>query len=185
MPTDKMLGSGYTAEHMTKEAPIVIIAGMGRNTRAIGRENGLLWHVPEDLKRFKRLTLGHPIIMGRKTFESILEILGKPLPGRTNIVITRDEDYRHDGVVVCHTLPDALKKAQEEHPEEIHIGGGAQLYEQVLPYTNRLHLTFFDDDQEGDVHFPDFTENFTVIKEHQMQEHDGLTYQWVDYIRND
>ena len=168
---------------MTNKAPIVIVAGMGRDTRAIGRENGLLWHVPEDLKRFKALTLGQPIIMGRKTFESILEILGKPLPGRTNIVITRENNYACEGAVVCNSLESAIAKAQEEDPAEIHIGGGAQLYEQVLPYTSRLHLTFFDDNQEGDTHFPDFTQDFTATTKHAPQKHGDLTYQWVDFER--
>jgi dihydrofolate reductase len=76
--------------------PIVIVAAMSRKTRAIGKDNALLWHVPADLKRFKSLTIGHPVIMGRKTFESVIEILGKPLPKRTNIVITRNRDYRHE-----------------------------------------------------------------------------------------
>lgn len=168
---------------MTKKAPIVIVAGMGRNTRAIGKNNELLWHVPADLKRFKALTLGHPIVMGRKTFESILAILGKPLPGRTNIVITRDESYTHDGATIVHSLEEALTQAQSENPEEIHIGGGAQLYSQVLPYTDRLHLTFYDDDQVGDTYFPDFTEDFTATQEYPPEEHNGLTYQWVDYKR--
>lgn len=168
---------------MIHKAPIVIVAGMGRNTRAIGKDNSLLWHVSEDLKRFKQLTLGHPIIMGRKTFESILEILGKPLPGRTNIVITRDTSYVHDSAITTHSLAEAIEKAQEENPEEIHIGGGAEIYTQALPLVSRLHLTFFDDDKDGDTHFPEFTDRFTALKEYPAQEHNGLTYQWVDYIR--
>lgn len=168
---------------MTNKAPIVIVAGIGRNTRAIGKNNELLWHVPADLKRFKELTLGHPIIMGRKTFESILTILGKPLPGRTNIVITRDHTYTHEGVTVAHSLAEALSKAEEENPKEIHIGGGAELYKQVLPQTDRLHLTFYDDDQAGDTYFPDFTEDFVAIQEYPLEEHKGITYQWVDYER--
>ncbi len=168
---------------MTKKVPVVIVAGMSKQTRAIGKDNGLLWHVPEDLKRFKQLTVGHPIIMGRKTFESILEILGKPLPGRTNIVVTRDESYAHEGAIIEHSFVDALARAQAEDPEEIHIGGGAELYKLALPYVSKLHLTFFDDDTEGDTHFPIFEEDFEVVTEHPVAEHNGLKYQWIDYIR--
>ncbi len=168
---------------MTNKAPIVIVAGMNRKNRAIGKDNGLLWHVPEDLKRFKQLTLGHPVIMGRKTFESILEILGKPLPDRTNIVITRDTSYTYEGVQVSHSLEDALQIAQSENPTEIHIGGGAEIYRQALPLVSRLHLTFFDDDKDGDTHFPEFEKDFMVTAEHPILEHNGLQYQWVDYVR--
>lgn len=168
---------------MTHKTPIVIVAGMGRHTRAIGKKNALLWHVPEDLKRFKQLTLGHPVVMGRKTFESIVDILGKPLPGRANIVITRDTAYTYRGVQVTHSLQEALDTAAAEDPEEIHIGGGAEIYRQVLPQVSRLYLTFFDDNTEGDTFFPDFEEDFTITKVHPKKEHNGLSYQWVDYIR--
>lgn len=168
---------------MTKEAPIVIVAAMSKQTRAIGQNNDLLWHVPADLKRFKQLTLGHPIIMGRKTFESIIAILGKPLPGRTNIVITRDVDYMHEGAIVTHSLEDAIAKARAEGPAEIHIGGGAEIYRLALPYVSRLHITLFDDAREGDTHFPLFEDAFTVVEEHPCMEHNGLSFQWIDYAR--
>lgn len=163
--------------------PVVIVAAMGRNTRAIGNNNQLLWHIPADLKRFKALTLGHPIIMGRKTFESIIKILGKPLPGRTNIVITRDPKYKHDGAMAVTSLEEAFAKAQKENPTEIHIGGGTQIYEQALPYVDRLHLTFIDDDQNGDTVFPDFSNDFKVTKEYTPENHNNLNYQWVDLVR--
>lgn len=168
---------------LENKAPIVIVAGMGRRDRAIGQDNGLLWHVPADMKRFKQLTLGHPIIMGRKTFESIITILGKPLPGRTNIVITRDTEYNHEGAVVVHSLEEAIVIAQSENPTEIHIGGGAEIYRQVLPSVERLHITWFDDEKEGDTFFPDFESDFEIINNHAPMEHDGLQFQWVDYGR--
>ncbi len=163
--------------------PIVIVAGMSHKDRAIGKDNDLLWHVPADMKRFKSLTLGHPVIMGRKTFESILKILGKPLPGRTNIVVTRDDQYKHEGVIVAHSLDEALRVAAVEEPSEIHIGGGSELYRQVLPLVSRLHITWFFDDKGGDTHFPDFADIFTTKKEHPVQEHNGVEFQWVDYAR--
>jgi len=168
---------------MTNKAPIVIVAGMGKDTRAIGKENGLLWHVPEDMKRFKRLSFGHPVIMGRKTFESIVEIIGKPLPGRTNIIITRDTSYTHEGTAVTHSLEEALEVAQSENPEEIHIGGGEEIYRQVLPLVSKLYLTFFDDDAQGDTFFPEFSTDFEIVTKHPPQEYNGLTYQWVDFKR--
>lgn len=166
-----------------KKAPIVIVAGMGRSDRAIGKENSLLWHVPADMKRFRALTVGHPVIMGRKTFESILAILGKPLPGRTNIIITRDNTYSYEGTKVAHSLEEALEMAQSENPKEIHIGGGAEIYRLVLPQVERLHITWFDDNKTGDTFFPPFEDSFTITKTHEAQEHKGVRYQWVDYGR--
>jgi dihydrofolate reductase len=170
---------------MYQEIPVVIVAGMEKHSHAIGKENGLLWHVPADMKRFKALTLGHPVIMGRKTFESIVAILGKPLPGRTNIVVTRNDAYHPEGAVVTHSLEEALTVAASEKPSEIHIGGGEEMYRQALPYTDRLHLTLFDDpDVVGDTHFPEFEADFVVVNEHEPAEHNGITYQWVDYARH-
>ena len=168
-----------------KPTPIVIVAGLGKSNHVIGKGNGLLWHVPADMQRFKKLTLGHPIIMGRKTFESILKILGKPLPGRTNIVVTRDNTYTHEGAKVAHSLEEAIALAEAEHPTEIHIGGGAELYRQALPLVSRLHLTWFWDDQAGDTFFPTFESEFSITTEHPVQTHDGLQFQWVDYIRKE
>jgi len=168
---------------MYKDTPIIIVAGMGHETRVIGQDNGLIWHVPADMKRFKALTLGKPVIMGRKTFESIVAIIGKPLPGRTNIVVTRNADYNYEGVVTATSLEAAFAKALEEHPTEIHIGGGAELYRQALPYVDRLYITHFFDDAPGDTTFPEFESEFEIIEEHQVQEHDGINFQWVDYKR--
>ena len=163
--------------------PVVIVAAMGRNTRVIGNNNQLLWHIPADLKRFKTLTLGHPIIMGRKTFESIINILGKPLPGRTNIVITRNRDYQYEGATTVTSLEEAFAVAEQEQPTEIHIGGGAEIYTQALPYVDRLHLTLIDSDKSGDSVFPAFADDFAVTKEYPKENYEGLDYQWVDLER--
>ncbi len=172
---------------------IVVAMGVGRlHNHVIGKENKLLWHIPEDLKRFKSLTLGHPVIMGRKTFESILASLGKPLPGRTNIVVTRDSNYvaslvRSDltsaHVVVAHSLEEALAKAKEIDQEEIFIGGGSQIYEQALPFVDRLYLTLIEDDQPGDSIFPTFEKEFTKVLSEEKREYNGMTYRWVDLER--
>ena len=123
---------------------IVAVADNG----VIGRDNTLPWHLPEDLKRFKRLTMGKPIVMGRKTFESI----GKPLPGRQNIVLTRDANYHRDGVTVVHDVDAALRAAGEA--AEIMIIGGADLFRLFLPCAGRVHLTRVHGDIAGDVRWP-------------------------------
>jgi dihydrofolate reductase len=163
--------------------PVVIVAAMSRKNRAIGYKNKLLWHIPADLKRFKELTLGHPIIMGRKTFESILAILGKPLPGRKTIVVTRNPNYSHRGVEVATSLEAALAIAESEHPTEIHIGGGAEIYAAALPIVSRLHLTLVDGEVYGDTFFPPFTDTFAITREYPPTESGNLSYQWVDYTR--
>ncbi len=173
----------YTNPNNGTEILVVIVAAMGRNTRAIGKNNKLLWHVPADMKRFWGLTLGKPVIMGRKTFESIVAMIGKPLPGRTNIVVTRNADYYYEGVITAPSLESALALAAAEEVSEIHIGGGAELYRLALPYVDRIHLTLFDDDTPGDTTFPLFETDFTIVKTHEPQEHEGLSYQWVDYVR--
>lgn len=162
---------------------VAITVAIGKN-RELGLGGKLLWHIPEDLKRFKAITLGHPIIMGRKTFESIIAILGKPLPGRINIVVTRDLNWRYEGVLVFHSLEEALAKARELDQEEIHIGGGADLYGQALPFVDRLYLTLVDDTKEADTFFPEYEKEFTKKISEESHEHEGLKYSWVNLERN-
>jgi dihydrofolate reductase len=163
---------------------IVVAMGRGRlHNHVIGKNNELLWHIPDDLKRFKALTVGHPVIMGRKTFESILASLGKPLPGRTNIVITRDQNWQHDGAIVTHSVVEALEKARAIDQSEIFIGGGSQLYEQVLPQVDRLYLTLIDDEKDGDTYFPDYENEFTKVLGDESREWNGIHYRWLDVER--
>jgi len=115
----------------------------------IGRDNGLPWHLPADLQHFKRTTMGKPILMGRKTHESI----GRSLPGRTNIVITRDSGYQADGCVVVHSIDAALEAAGDQ--DEIMVIGGAEFYRQVLPRTDTIYLTRIHESFDGDTRFPD------------------------------
>ncbi|MCE9643875.1 dihydrofolate reductase [Candidatus Parcubacteria bacterium] len=172
---------------MTKPQ-ISIVVAIGRNkagSHVIGTENQLLWRLKDDLKRFKELTLGHPVIMGRKTFESILGTLGKPLPGRTNIVVTRDKDYSQEGVVVAHSLEEAIEKARAYDQEEIFIGGGTQIYQQALPFVDKLYLTEIDDEKEGDALFPPFEHLFTkkTFEEERVDPPSGLHYRWINLER--
>ncbi len=127
---------------------ISIIAAM-TNNHVIGKNNALPWHLPADLKHFKNITMGKPIIMGRKTFESI----GKPLPGRQNIILTRDKNYHIDGCTIIHSL-DELQSCT--NAAEIFVIGGAEIYKQLLPLTQKLYLTFIDTEIDGDSYFPEW-----------------------------
>jgi dihydrofolate reductase len=131
---------------------ISLVAAMARN-RVIGAGNRLPWHLPEDLKRFKRLTMGAPVIMGRKTHESILEQAGKALPGRRNIVVTRQPGARWDGCEVAGSLDAALAAARDA--PEVFVIGGAELYRLALPRADRLYLTLLDAAYPGDTLFPE------------------------------
>lgn len=132
---------------------IVAVAENG----CIGKDNDLPWHIPEDLKRFKAVTMGKPIIMGRKTFESIVARLGKPLPGRSSIVVSRG-GFAAEGATVCPDIESAITKAgelaQAQGLDEIFIGGGAQIYALALPQTDRIYLTKVHQAVEGDAFFP-------------------------------
>jgi dihydrofolate reductase len=124
----------------------------------IGRGNALPWHLPDDLKRFKQLTLGKPIVMGRKTFESI----GRPLPGRLNIVVTRDANYRREGVSVVHGVDEAVRAAGEA--TELMVIGGAELFRLFLPRATRVHLTRVHAEVAGDVVWPPLDDTWGVVE---------------------
>ena len=130
---------------------ISIIVAVARNG-VIGDRNRLIWHISEDLRRFKAITTGHPVIMGRKTFES----LGRPLPNRINVVVTRQTGYRAEGCVVAGSLEDAIRRFDPS--EEIFVIGGAQIYAQALPLADRFYLTRVFRAYEGDTHFPEWDE---------------------------
>ena len=134
---------------MTSRAPLIsLVVAMARN-RVIGRDNALPWRLSEDLKRFKAITLGKPVLMGRKTFESI----GKPLPGRRNIVLTRDRAWRAEGVDAVSTVEEAIEAA--DGAAELAVIGGAEIYRLVLPMAGRIHLTRVEADVSGDTLFPE------------------------------
>ena len=155
---------------------------MGKN-RVIGDNNRLLWNIPEDLQRFKRLTLGHPVVMGRKTFESIIATLGKPLSGRANVVVTHNAAWNYPGVISAPSLEGALLRAEESGPEEVFVIGGAQIYEQTLPFADKLYLTIIDDEKAGDALFPPYEHLFTKKTAEEKRERQGLKYRWIDLER--
>jgi len=133
---------------------ISLVVAMDEN-RVIGAHGTLPWRLPADLKHFKRVTMGHPIVMGRRTWESI----GRALPGRTNIVVTRQAGFGAPGAVVVDSLEAAKARAAEEDCEELMIIGGATLYEQAMPETSRIYLTEIHAEFEGDTYFPELNED--------------------------
>jgi dihydrofolate reductase len=159
---------------------ISVIAAIGKN-RELGKDNQLLWPIPDDLKRFRAVTTGHPIIMGRKTFESI----GKPLPNRKNIVVTRDPDWNFSSeeVIKVASMYDAVVRAKALDPNEIFIIGGAQIYEEGIKFASKLYLTVIDAEAEADVHFPEYEGLFTKKVFEELREWNGLKYTWVDLER--
>jgi len=128
---------------------ITLLAAVGRN-RVIGRDGDMPWHLPEDLKHFKHTTMGHPLVMGRKTFESI----GRVLPGRRTIVITRQPHWTHAGVEAAHSLPEALSLAGPG--DEVFVVGGGEVYAEAMPFAQRMVLTEVAESPEGDTWFPEW-----------------------------
>ncbi len=159
---------------------ICLIAAMAKNN-VIGLRNDIPWYIPEDFQHFKSVTMGKPCIMGRKTYESILEKLGKPLPGRTSIVISRS-GYTHEGASSAANLDEAITKAKEiarkDVQSEIMIIGGAQIYEQSLALADRLYLTRIHEEYEGDAFFPKFDEN--DWKDSAWEDHDGYSFHTLE-----
>ena len=155
--------------------PVTIVAAVAPNG-VIGVDGGLPWHLPDDLRRFKRLTLGHVLVMGRKTYESI----GRPLPGRTTVVVTRSADWdpRSDAVVIAASVPEAIRAAQAID-DDVFVVGGAQVYAAALPVTDRLELTVVDDEPQGDTTFPAVEWDDWV--ELRREQGDGVAY--VTYER--
>ncbi|MDP2804693.1 MAG: dihydrofolate reductase [Gallionellaceae bacterium] len=156
-----------------------LIVAMAKN-RSIGINNTLPWRCPEDLKHFKALTMGHHMIMGRKTFDSI----GKPLPGRTTVIVTRNTKLKVESCLVAHSLEQAIAACTVDN--EIFIVGGADLYTQALPLVDKLYITEIQQDVEGDAHFPAFDKSQwqLVSKEVRSQEiPQPLEYHFTSYKR--
>jgi dihydrofolate reductase len=150
--------------------------------RVIGKNNTLIWHLPADLKRFKALTTGHVIIMGRKTFESI----GKPLPNRTTIVISRQADLQIEGAIIAHSVEEAILKAKSITREDIFIVGGAEIYALSLPLADQILVTQLHDIFEGDAYFPEISTDQWDISEKERgmtDENNAYQFSYVTYTR--
>lgn len=159
---------------MTKLSSIVAIA----NNRVIGVDNTLPWHLPEDLKRFRALTMGHHIIMGRKTYDS----LGRLLPGRTTVIVTRNPNYKVEGALVANSLEAAIALCKGD--DEAFLIGGAELYQDGLKLSNRLYITQIDLSGTGDAYFPEYSLNeWQEISREAHVSEQGLSFNYVTYER--
>ena len=150
-------------------APLALVVAVSANG-FIGRDGGLPWHLPEDLKHFRRMTIGHAVIMGRKTWESI----GRPLPGRRNIVVTRQRDYEAPGCDVVHDLQSAIELAREGGEGEPRIVGGSGIYAEAMPLVTRMFLTEVHQEVDGDTRFPDYDR--TRWREDAREEGEGCSF---------
>lgn len=145
----------------------------------IGKNNQLIWHIPDDLKRFKALTMGRKIIMGRKTYESI----GRPLPGRDNIVVSRQHDLQLPGCTVVQTLEQAMALTLPD--EEAFVIGGSEIYRQLLPHCKRLYLTRVFSSNDADAFFPEIDDSWFIEKiSPRFETESGLEYQFIDLFRS-
>lgn len=153
---------------------IVSLIVAASNNNAIGKDNQLLWHLPKDLQFFKQTTWAMPVVMGRKTFESLG---GKPLNGRVNIIITRQKDWSHEGVVVVHSLADAIFFAKESDYKEVFIAGGGEIYAQAMSQANKIYMTRVDAVIEGDTFFPEIdSSDFALSNEVSHAAHEKHAY---------
>ena len=151
---------------------ISLLVAMDKN-RLIGKDNDLPWRLPADLAYFKRVTMGHPIVMGRKTYESI----GRPLPGRENIIITRNTDFVAPGCKIIYTIEDILKLEAED--KEVFVIGGSEIFNEILSSANKLYITLIEDCFEGDTYFPEVrTEEWQLISEEKGIKDDKNPYDY-------
>lgn len=154
---------------------ISLIAAIASGNKALGKNNQLIYKIPEDLKRFKSITSGHTVIMGRKTFQSI----GHPLPNRTNIVITRDPNFTASGITIVYSLKEALEKAQDD---EVFIIGGGEIYQEAISQADKLYLTIVEDNPQADTYFPDYSD-FKIICQSGQYEYQGFKYRFLELER--
>jgi dihydrofolate reductase len=160
------------------QKPIISVICAITQNRAIGKNNQLLWHIPEDFKHFKETTSGHPIIMGQRTYESI----GRPLPNRTNIIITDDQSYQVEGCVIAHSIDEAIEKASVVDQEEIFFIGGGMIYRQAVPIADKLYLTIVEGEFEADTFFPEYAEFTKTVSERESCD-EKYKYKFVELVR--
>ena len=160
---------------------IILIAAVAGKNRVIGKDNKLPWHISEDLKRFKRLTLGHPVLMGRKTFESIIARNGKPLPDRKNIVLTSSKSYpEFESVVTYNSIASAISACANQ--QQIAVIGGESIYRSAMPFADRFELTIVEGDYEGDAFFPEYRQLLDTQFELTAREQ-GAGYCFETYVK--
>lgn len=161
-----------------KKPTLSIISALDTK-EGIGKHNSLPWYLPEDLKRFKKLTIGHPVIMGRKTFESIFNRLGKPLPERVNIVVSKNPQFKPEGVTVFSSVEEAIDYAFKIENEEIFIIGGATIYNQTIDRVDKLYITQVKGDHQADIFFPKI--DWKLWREAEREDFPGFSF--ITYVK--
>ncbi len=166
-----------TSKEYTNQT-ISIIAALSQKNSVIGKDNTLPWHIPEDLLRFRRITVGHPVIMGRKTYESI----GKPLPNRTNIIITRNKALQIPGCIITTSLEEAIQYARKIEKKEIFIIGGGEIFKKGIKMADKLYLTLVEGDFKGNIFFPDYSTFKTILSKEQSTSN-GHAYTFIELTK--
>lgn len=165
---------------MNKKSEIILVAAVANNN-VLGKDNKLIWHLPADLKMFKNLTSGRTILMGRKTFESI----GKPLPNRENVVVTRDTNFKQEGCIVFNSIEQAIENLKSR--ETIYIVGGAQIYNECISIADKLYITHLDLEIDGDVYFPEIDTNHWRLTKNErgiLDDKNLIPHRFCVYERN-
>lgn len=165
---------------MKRKPTISIIAAIAKN-RAIGKNNQLLWHIPEDLQHFKKVTENHPVIMGQKTFYSI----GRPLPRRENIILTYDKELQIDGCHIVYSIEEAIDLASKFDDEEVFVIGGGMVYKETLPIADKLYLTLVEGEFEADVFFPEYEDIFTNKISEEHHKNGQYEFTFIELVRGD
>ena len=163
---------------MKKKPRISIIVAIAEN-RAIGKNNQLLWDIPEDLAHFKEKTLGHPVIMGERTYRSICRLL----PKRANIILTMDQNFKCDGAQIAHSLEEAFETAAKYDEEEIFVIGGGMVYKSALPFADKLYLTIVDGDFDADVYFPEYDKIFTKVISEESHDNGKNKFKFLELVK--
>lgn len=162
---------------LSADSRVSLVCALSKNS-GIGKNNELPWHISEDLQRFKRITMGHPVIMGRKTYESI----GKALPGRTNIVLSKDKKFSLEDCIVCGSLDEAVDLAKQKDSTDIFIIGGGQIFEQSIDIADKLYLTLVDETVDADTFFPNYSDFKKVVFEESKESND-IKYKFLELER--
>lgn len=159
--------------------PIISLISAIAKDRGIGYQNKLLVHLPPDLKHFKSVTSGHMVIMGQTTYES----MGKALPNRENIVLTKDSDFTLDDARVMYSIEEALEYAYNSGEKEVFFIGGASIYAQSIKFADKLYLTLIDEQYPADTFFPEYENDFALLEESDTQEYNGLKFKYTQWKR--
>lgn len=157
---------------------ISIIVAVAKD-RAIGKNNALLWDIPEDLAHFKKVTSGHPVIMGERTYFSI----GRSLPNRTNIILTFNPDFQAEGCLVAHSLDEAFRLGAENDKDEIFVIGGGMVYKSALPFADKLYLTLVEGEYEADVYFPEYEKVFTKVLSEESHDNGKNKFKFLELTK--